>query len=70
VVTNVGYDSKGGNYVVTANPGGDQFYYAHLTSAGENIFSGAELERGGLSATWGTRQRQRQNASFAFRHLL
>jgi len=48
VVTNVGYDSKGGNYVITANPGGRQLYYAHLDKAAANIRPGSELEVGDI----------------------
>lgn len=48
IVTNVGYDSMGGNYVITANPGGEQFYYAHLDKVAEYINPGVELEKNDL----------------------
>lgn len=48
IVTNVGYDKIGGNYVVTVNPGGEQFYYAHLDRIPKNIKSGRELGVGDL----------------------
>lgn len=48
VVTKVGRDNKGGNYVITANPGGEQFYYAHLDAAAESLATGDELESGDL----------------------
>ncbi len=48
VVTNVGYDSRGGNYVLTANPGGEQFYYAHLNEIADGVVPGKSLERGDL----------------------
>lgn len=48
VVTKIGYDRRGGNFVVTANPGGEQFYFAHLNRAAENLSVGAVLKAGDL----------------------
>lgn len=48
VVTKIGYDSYGGNFVITANPGGEQFYFAHLESAAENLSAGDILMPGDL----------------------
>ena len=48
VVTKIGRDNKGGNYVITANPGGEQFYYAHLDAVAETIIAGTTLEPGDL----------------------
>lgn len=48
VVTNIGYDYSGGNYVLTANPGGEQFYYAHLEKIAVGITPGKILTRGDL----------------------
>ncbi|MDZ4284766.1 MAG: peptidoglycan DD-metalloendopeptidase family protein, partial [Patescibacteria group bacterium] len=48
VVTKIGYDNRGGNFVVTANPGGEQFYFAHLDRAAENLSVGDVLTRGDL----------------------
>lgn len=48
VVTKVGRDNKGGNYVITANPGGEQFYYAHLDAAAEDLATGDVLGPGDL----------------------
>lgn len=48
VVTKVGRDNKGGNYVITANPGGEQFYFAHLDAPYENLEIGDVLEPGDL----------------------
>lgn len=48
VVTKIGRDNKGGNYVITANPGGEQFYFAHLDAPYENLKIGATLEPGDL----------------------
>lgn len=48
VVTKVGRDNKGGNYVITANPGGEQFYYAHLDAPYENFKIGDMLDPGDL----------------------
>lgn len=46
VVTRIGYDNSGGNYIITVNPGGEQFYYAHLDSVAEHVVYGSELMRG------------------------
>lgn len=48
VVTRIGYGDNGGNYVYTANPGGETFYYAHLDSIEESIKRGTVLDRGDL----------------------
>lgn len=48
VVTKIGFDNRGGNFVVTANPGGEQFYFAHLDSAAENLSIGDMLGPGDL----------------------
>ncbi len=54
VVTNVGFDRSGGNYVITANPGGEQFYYAHLEGIADTLMPGARLEKGDIIGTIGT----------------
>ena len=46
VVIEVGYDKKGGNFVLTANPGGEQFYYAHLDRIADTLTSGDVLVPG------------------------
>jgi len=46
VVTKIGYDNRGGNFVITANPGGEQFYFAHLDRAAENLSVGDILKTG------------------------
>jgi peptidoglycan hydrolase-like protein with peptidoglycan-binding domain len=48
VVTAVGYGANGGNYVYTANPGGERFYYAHLDSIPKHVKPGLSLEIGDL----------------------
>ncbi len=48
VVTKIGYDNKGGNFVITANPGGEQFYFAHLDRAAENLSVGDVLKSGDI----------------------
>lgn len=48
VVTNIGTDRLGGNFVITTVPGGEQFYYAHLTDAADNITEGSILNPGDL----------------------
>jgi peptidoglycan LD-endopeptidase LytH len=48
VVTKIGYDNKGGNFVVTANPGGEQLYFAHLDRVAENLYVGDALKPGDL----------------------
>lgn len=48
IITNVGRDKIGGNYVVTVNPGGEQFYYAHLDRIPQNVKPGKELWAGDL----------------------
>lgn len=48
VVTNIGFGHLSGNYVITANPGGEQFFYAHLDSVAPGLKTGDFLERGDL----------------------
>lgn len=48
VVTKIGYDNRGGNFVITANPGGEQLYFAHLDRAAENLTIGDILKPGDL----------------------
>lgn len=48
VVTRVGSGSSAGNYVYTANPGGESFVYMHLDEIAEGLSSGDELEKGDL----------------------
>ncbi len=48
VVTRVGKGDLGGNYVYTANPGGETFYFAHLDRVASGIKAGVELEPGDL----------------------
>jgi peptidoglycan hydrolase-like protein with peptidoglycan-binding domain len=65
VVVSVGYGSIGGNYVFTANPGGDRYYYAHLNSIAPGIVRGKALRMGDLIGYVGNTG----NASFANPHL-
>jgi peptidoglycan hydrolase-like protein with peptidoglycan-binding domain len=53
VVTNVGFDPSGGNYCITANPGGEQFYYAHLESIADTVEPGAHLKAGDIIGSVG-----------------
>jgi len=48
VVTKVGYDNRGGNFVITANPGGEQFYFTHLDRVAEGLSIGDVLRPGDL----------------------
>ena len=48
VITKIGYDKQGGNFVISANPGGEQFYFAHLDRVAENLSVGSILKTGGL----------------------
>jgi murein DD-endopeptidase MepM/ murein hydrolase activator NlpD len=48
VVIRVGVGSGEGNYVYTANPGGETFVYMHLDRIGEGVVRGAVLEKGSL----------------------
>ncbi|MDP2704123.1 MAG: peptidoglycan DD-metalloendopeptidase family protein [bacterium] len=48
LITSVGYDDLGGNYVLSANPGGEQFYYAHLEDVAPDVVPGKMLRRGDL----------------------
>lgn len=48
VVLRTGVGSGEGNYVYTANPGGETFVYMHLDRFAEGIASGTILEKGSL----------------------
>ncbi len=48
VVLRTGFGSTEGNYVYTANSGGETFVYMHLDRIGEGVTSGASLETGSL----------------------
>ena len=48
VVIRVGEGSSAGNYVYTANPGGETFAYMHLDEIADGLSSGDELEPGDL----------------------
>jgi peptidoglycan LD-endopeptidase LytH len=48
VVTHIGYGGAGGNYVYTANPGKESFYYAHLEKVADGLTVGDELKAGDL----------------------
>lgn len=48
VVLRTGSGSTEGNYVYTANPGGETFVYMHLNHVGEGVVAGAVLETGAL----------------------
>lgn len=48
VVLRTGVGIGEGNYVYTANPGGETFVYMHLDSFGEGVTSGTVLEKGSL----------------------
>ncbi len=48
VVLRTGVGATEGNYVYTANPGGETFVYMHLVKIGEGVVSGATLEQGSL----------------------
>ncbi len=48
VVTSMGNGSSSGNYVYTANPGGETFVYMHLDKFAEGLKTGAVLDRGDL----------------------
>ena len=48
VVIRTGSGSSEGNYVYTANPGGETFAYMHLSRIGEGVTEGAVLVRGDL----------------------
>ncbi|MEK7855781.1 MAG: M23 family metallopeptidase, partial [Acidobacteriota bacterium] len=53
VVTDRGFDPSGGNYCITANPGGEQFYYAHLDSIRDTVEPGAHLKVGDIIGSVG-----------------
>jgi len=48
IVTSIGVGGNGGNYVFTANPGGERYYYAHLDSFADGLKEGQGLEPGDL----------------------
>ncbi|MES2930728.1 MAG: peptidoglycan DD-metalloendopeptidase family protein [Patescibacteria group bacterium] len=48
IVTTISSGGNGGNYVFTANPGGERFYFAHLDKFAENLKEGQVLEPGDL----------------------
>lgn len=48
VVLRTGVGSGEGNYVYTANPGGETFVYMHLDTFGEGVTQGAVLEKGSI----------------------
>ncbi|MFA5013057.1 MAG: peptidoglycan-binding protein [Candidatus Paceibacterota bacterium] len=48
VVLRTGTGPTAGNYVYTANPGGETFVYMHLDQIGEGVAMGTILERGSL----------------------
>ncbi len=48
VVLRTGVGPSEGNYVYTANPGGETFVYMHLDKIGEGVVSGTVLARGDL----------------------
>ena len=48
VVVKTGVGPSEGNYVYTANPGGETFVYMHLDRIGENVVQGTVLATGGL----------------------
>jgi peptidoglycan hydrolase-like protein with peptidoglycan-binding domain len=48
VVLRTGTGPTAGNYVYTANPGGETFVYMHLDRIGEDVAMGTVLERGSL----------------------
>ncbi len=48
VVLRTGFGDSAGNYVYTANPGGETFVYMHLDRIGEGVVPGLVLTQGGL----------------------
>lgn len=48
VVVKMGTGSGEGNYLYTANPGGETFVYMHLDKFGEGVVEGTALEQGSL----------------------
>ena len=48
VVLRIGYGNLGGRYVFTVNPGGEQYYYAHLDAFADGLYEGQVLEVGDL----------------------
>lgn len=48
VVLRTGFGDSAGNYVYTANPGGETFVYMHLDRIGEGVVPGLVLSQGSL----------------------
>ncbi len=48
IVTSIGTGGNGGNYVYTANPGGERFYFAHLDHFPVGLTEGQVLKPGDL----------------------
>ncbi len=48
VVTSIGVGANGGNYVYTANPGRERYYFAHLDHYADGLAVGDVLEPGDL----------------------
>lgn len=48
VVLRTGFGDSAGNYVYTANPGGETFVYMHLEKIGEGVVPGLVLSQGSL----------------------
>ncbi len=48
VVLGVGFQGYGGNYVFTANPGDEKYYYAHLDSVAPTIKVGSTIKAGDI----------------------
>lgn len=65
VVTNVGYDRLGGNYVLTGNAGKEQYYFAHLDRIAPGITPGKMLAPGDLIGFVG----MTGNAEYTVPHL-
>jgi peptidoglycan hydrolase-like protein with peptidoglycan-binding domain len=65
VVLKMGTGESEGNYVYTANPGGETYVYMHLDAFGEGIAEGVALEQGSLVGYVGNTG----NASGGLSHL-
>lgn len=48
IVTSIGKASLGGNYVYTANPGGERYYFAHLDDYADGLRVGDQLDPGDI----------------------
>ncbi len=46
IVVSIGKASLGGNYVYTANPGGERYYFAHLDDYADGLKTGDQLDVG------------------------